>query len=170
MEITKISPDVIQAVKPIIDDMSRIDIEQRMNTSLGPHNEPIAVKEIKKSCVHIVWNGKDFQIAVKRTDDGRLVCAACGREIYNKFDKSSVDKIMDAIPVINQVMFFGMLSGMKAEPIKTLISLKRILPSVAQLAHELNEYVSRSDKSSEALDNIGAEYKTPQLFAGITSM
>ena len=170
MELMKISPDVIQVIKPIIDDMSKIDLEQRMNANLGPQNEPIAVKEIKKSCVHIIWTGRDFQISVKKTDDGRLVCTACGREICQKFDKSSVDAIMNAIPVVNQVLFFGMLNGMKAEPIQTLISLKRTLPAVAQLAHELNEYVSRSDKASEALDNIGAEYNTPPMFSGITTM
>jgi hypothetical protein len=169
MELTKISPDVIQVIKPIIDDMSKIDLEQRMNANLGPHNEPFAVKEIKKSCVHVIWTGRDFQIAVKRVDD-KLICTACGREICQKFDKSSVDAIMNAIPVVNQVLFFGMLHGMKAEPIQTLISLKRTLPAVAQLASELNDYVSKSDKASEALDNIGAEYNTPQLFSGITSM
>lgn len=170
MEITKISPDVIQVIRPIITDMSNIALEQRMNTNIGPHNEPPIVKEIKKACVHIVWDGKDFQLAVKKTEDGKLVCKACGREICQTFDKSSVEKITDAIPVINQVLFFGMLSGLKAEPIQTLISVKKALPAIAQLASELNAYVKNADQTADAIGNLGSEYKTPQLFAGITSM
>lgn len=170
MEIAKISPDVIQVIRPIITDMSNIALEQRLNTNLGPHNESPIVKEIKKKCVHIIWDGKDFQLAVKRTDDNKLVCKACGREISQTFDKTSVDAIMNAIPVVNQVLFFGMLNGLKAEPIQTLISVKQALPAVAQLASELNEYVRKSDQTADAIGNLGAEYKTPSLFSGITSM
>ena len=51
-----------------------------------------------------------------------------------------------------------MLNGLKAEPIATLISIKSTLPSVAQLAKELNDFVKRETASNETVSNIGTEY------------
>ncbi len=154
----KIHQSVEATVKPIIYDMTRIDIAQMTNPVIGCHNEPESVKEIKKSCVHITYDGPEYRLRVEKTPDGKLVCRACGREINTKFDDSAVKTLMDAIAVVNQILLFGMLNGLKAEPIKTLISLKRTLPAAAQLMRELNEYVKRDDQNKEAELNIGAEY------------
>lgn len=165
----KIHPSVDALIKPIIATMTKIDIAQQSNPIVDPHNEPEYIKEAKKSCVHITFDGSDYKLRAAETDDGRLVCQVCGREIATKFDKSAVDTLMEATKVINQIVFFGMLNGLKAEPLATLISLKRALPAAAKLIAELNEYVKRDESSSDAVSNIGNEYNTPS-FRSITNI
>ena len=154
----KIHPDVDAVIKPIVYDMTRIDIAQRTNPIIGSNNEPDYVKEVKKQCVHIIYEDGEFRLATAKNSDGKLVCRACGRVIGTKFDKSSVDKITDCIEVLNQVLLFGMLNGLRAEPIKTIISVKKTLPSIAQLCKELNEYVTRENTAADSLNNNGTEY------------
>lgn len=165
----KIHPSVDALIKPIISTMTKIDIAQQSNPIVGSHNEPEYIKEAKKSCVHITYDGSDYKFRAVETDDGRLVCQVCGREIATKFDKSAVDTLMEATKIINQIVFFGMLNGLKAEPLATLISLKRTLPAAAQLLAELNEYVKRDESNSDAVSNIGNEYNTPS-FRSITNI
>ena len=86
------------------------------------------------------------------------------------FDDSAVKKISDCIDVINQLLFFGMLNGLRAEPIQTLISLKTVLPGASQLLKELNDYVKRENASADAASNIGTEYAIPNQFRSITGM
>jgi hypothetical protein len=165
----KIHPNVDRVIKPIINDMSRIDIAQRTNPIIGAHNEPDYVKEIKKQCVHVIFEDGEYRLATQKNANGELVCSACGRVINTKFDKSAVDKITAAIEVVNQVLLFGMLNGLQAAPIETLISLKKTLPGVAQLASELNDFVKRTDASADSINNLGAEYATPDKLNSITS-
>ena len=61
-----------------------------------------------------------------------------------------------------------MLNGLKAEPVSTLISLKQTLPSVAQLAKDLNEFVKKENNSRETIANIGTEYNFGGAFRPIT--
>lgn len=154
----KIHPAVGAEIKDIVTEMTRIDIAQRTNPMIGKNNEPDYVKEAKKRCVHIIFEDGEFRLAAKKNTEGKLVCRVCGRTIYTKFDETAVTRITDCIEVINQVLLFGMLNGLKAEPIATLISIKSTLPSVAQLAKELNDFVKRENASNETVSNIGTEY------------
>lgn len=154
----KIHPAVDAEIKDIVREMTRIDIAQRTNPIISKNNEPDAVKEMKKQCVHIIFEDNEFRIATAKNKDGKLVCRVCGRTIYTKFDNSAVDRITDCIEVLNQVLLFGMVNGLRAEPIRTIISIKSALPAVAQLAKELNEYIKMEDASAETVSNIGTEY------------
>lgn len=154
----KIHPDVDAVIKPIVYDMTRIEITQRTNPIIGTNNEPDYVKEIKKQCVHIIFEDNEFRLATRKNKDGKLVCSACGRTINTEFNEEAVKKITDCIEVLNQVLLFGMLNGLRAEPIKTIISVKKTLPAIAALAKELNEYVAKEKASTETFSNIGTEY------------
>lgn len=164
----KIDPSVDALIKPIIYDMTKISIAQKTN-SFNNQNEPDAVKEKKKECVHIIYDGGEYRLDTDKTTDDKLVCKTCGREIGTKFDEESINKIMDAIPVINQILLFGMLNGLRAEPIATLISLKKTLPAAAKLMKELNIYVKNDESNADSEKNIGLEYNTPGSFRSITS-
>lgn len=166
----KIHPDVDNIIKPIVYDMTRIDIAQRTNPIVGTHNEPDYIKEMKKKCVHIIFKDGEFRLATQKNSEGKLVCSACGRVIGTKFDASATDKLEAAIEVVNQVLFFGLLNGLRAEPIQSLISIKATMPSVIQLAKELNDYVKRDNAAANDTANIGAEYAMPNQYRSITSL
>ena len=166
----KIHPSVDALIKPIIYDMTKIDIAQQTNPIIGTHNEPVGVKQRKKSCVHITFDGNDYRLRANKTANGKFVCEVCGRTINTKFDQSAVDTLLEANEVVNQLVFFGLLNGLRAEPLATLISFKETIPDAVQLLTELNEYVKRDNASSESERNIGVEYNTPGNFHSITSM
>jgi hypothetical protein len=77
---------------------------------------------------------------------------------------------MDAIAVVNQLVFFGLLNGLRAEPLETLISVKTQLPAAAQLLKELNQYVKNETQNNNDASNIGTEYAIPNQFRSITGM
>lgn len=166
----KIHPHVDAVIKPIVYDMTRIEVAQRTNPIIGTHNEADYIKELKKQCVHIIYEDGEYRLATYKNADGKLVCRACGRTINTKFDQSAVNKIDDCIEVLNQVLLFGMLNGLRAEPIQTLISIKKTLPAVSKLAKELNEYVKREDSSADSVSNLGIEYASPGTFNPITTL
>jgi len=154
----RIHPEVESLIKPIISDMTRINYTQKTNPLVGPHNEPEAFKEIKKTCVHIINENGEYRLATHKNSEGKLVCEACGRIIGSKFDRTSIDKIMDCIEVINQILLFGILNGLKAAPCASLIELKKNLPAAAQLLEELNKFVSQDNTASESIDSVAREY------------
>jgi len=165
----RIHPSVDAVIKPIIYEMTKIDIAQTTDPIIGSsRNEPEQVKEIKKRCVHIIYDKGNFRLAVHKDAHGDYVCRACGRKINAQFDETAVKKITDAIEVINQLLLFGMLNGLKAEPIDTLISLKATLPAAAQLMKELNEYIKRDNKAAENAASLGSEFNIPSQYRGIT--
>ena len=75
---------------------------------------------------------------------------------------------MDAIAVVNQLVFFGLLNGLRAEPLETLISVKTQLPAAAQLLKELNQYVKNETQNNNDASNIGTEYALPSQLRSIT--
>lgn len=154
----RINSAVDAVIHDIVNEMTRIDIAQRSNPILGSHNEPEAVKEAKKRCVHVIFVNGEYRLATEKNNNGELVCRVCGRKINTKFDEDAVQTLVKSVEIINQVLLFGMLQGLKAEPINVLISLKRTLPAVTQLLKELNEYVKQENKSTESAANIGSEY------------
>jgi hypothetical protein len=166
----KIHPSVDAIIKPIVYEMTRIDIAQKTNPIIGSQNEPDYIKETKKKCVHIIFENGEFRLATQKNAEGKLVCRACGRVIGTKFDQTSVDAISNAIEVVNQVLLFGLLNGLRAEVIQTLISVKAVLPSVNQLLSELNEYVKRDNAAANDASNIGTEYAIPNQYRNITTL
>jgi hypothetical protein len=157
----RIHPSVDAIIKPIIYDMTKIDISQKTNPIIGKNNEPDYIKEMKKRCVHIIFDNGEYRPCVKKNENGELVCSACGRKINIKFDGTAVDTIMECIAVMNQLVFFGLLNGLRAEPLETLISIKTQLPAAAQLLKELNLYVKNENQNNDDSSNIGLEYATP---------
>lgn len=168
----KIHPTVESLIGPIITDITNINLIEKANPNIGPHNEPQAHKERKKACVHIL---RDEQggYCIKTTKDpktGKMICEGCGRIINTTFDDSAVDKISDCIEVINQIVLFGTINGLKAEPLAAAIDVKTKLPGLAQILKELNMFVKRDDAATDSERKIGEEYQTPSNVRSITRM
>jgi hypothetical protein len=62
-------------------------------------------------------------------------------------------------------MFFGMINNLNADVVSGCIDMKKMLPDLAQIAAELNDYVHREESNADTVDNVGMEYR----FRGITS-
>lgn len=168
----RIHPSVDAVIKPIIQEMTRIWRAKQYDPNMigVTKNENEFIKEKKKECVHLIYDTdiNEYRMATKRDKDNGLICEACDREINTKFDESAVKTLTDAVKVVNQLLLFGMVNGLRAEPIAALISLKKMLPAAAQLLKELNEYVARDNKASESTANIGDIYG-PGAFRSISS-
>ena len=78
MNTLKIDPQVDAVIKPIIYEMTKIDIAQQSNPVIGPDNEPKVYKEKKKECVHITYDGNDFRLRTEMTPEGKT-CMPCMR-------------------------------------------------------------------------------------------
>lgn len=164
----KIHPATAQVIKPIVETMTAIQTVQRQNPIINMNNEPVDVKRAKEKCCHIVIENGEYQLATKKTSDGKLICTACGREINTKFDKTSIDKLMAAIEVINQLLLFGLINGLDAKSVSALISMKELMPAIAQLQQNLNDFVTRENSAENAEKNLGLEYATPSSLRSIT--
>lgn len=158
-EQLKLSPSVLEVLKPIIYDMTRIDYLQR-SYIVRPKNEADWIRNAKRSCCHIILDSTGVaKLAVsKHPDDGCLYCDACKRKINTKFDKASVDKINDALEVVNQALLFGLIYGMDGQTAASLVSVKSVLPDVAQLMTEINERVQNKQNIDSTVDALGKEY------------
>lgn len=165
----EIHPSVDAIIKPIIYEMTKIDITQRTNALISSQNEPDWIKETKKRCVHIIFDNGEYRPSVQKNEQGELYCRVCGRKINTKFDDSAVKKISDAIEVINQLLFFGLLNGLRAEPVDALISIKSQLPAASKLLAELNKFVQNVNQNNDSANNIGLEYATPGDLRSITN-
>lgn len=172
MSTMKIHPSVEAVINPIINDITRINLIERTNPAIGPHNEPQAHKEIKRACVHIMRenNGNGVRICLTKGQDGKMYCEGCGRVVNTRFDQTSIDKLNDALEVLNQVCVFGIVNGLRAEPLQKIITCKTLLPGIMTILAELNEFVKRDDAANDSERNIGLEYQTPGNMRGITKM
>lgn len=153
-------PQVYAYIEPIIAAMTQIDIAQRTQPYLNDKSEPESMKEMKKSCVHIInESNNEPKIAVSRNNDGDLVCRVCGRKINTKFDADAVETLEKAGTILNQLLLFGMFHGLAYGPVRTIIDIKRVLPSLIARLKELNTFIANESKSNEANEgNIGTEY------------
>lgn len=157
----KVNKDVVEVISPIIEGMTRIyETNKHTKPLVGGQFDNDNVTMLKRDCVHIILdlqNGK-YTLAAKKTNDGKLVCQACGREISTEFGDNAVAKLADAEKVINQIVIFGMMNGLDVKAVKTLISIKHVLPDVMKLAGELGVFVQKSSNSTESLGDIGSEF------------
>lgn len=165
---SKVSPEVDRIIKPIIMDMTNIDIAQQQNPIITNQTEPPEIKRRKRRCVHITFNGQDFVVRAKKTEDGKLVCPVCGQEIGQDFTEEAIQDYFNCLKRVNQLLFFGMLKGMMAGPLNGCIILKELLPDAAKLHKELNQFVNKESQSNNSLDNIGREYATSDIYKNIT--
>lgn len=170
----RLSPAVMQVIKPILYDMSRIAVAQENNPAINPENEPAHIKKMKRSCVHIIYDAMGIpRPSLARRADGELICTTCGRVINTTFDEAACQKIMDAVEVVNQALFFGIISGLPDRAVNSLVSVKATLPDVAQIIKELGIATSRSNANAETLANLGTEYRSEystKYAGGYTSM
>ena len=162
------SPEVDRIIKPIIMDMTQIDIVQQNNPLISKNNETNEIKRMKRRCVHITFNGSDFVIRARMQEDGRFVCAVCGQEIGTEFNDDAIDDYFRCLKRVNQACLFGLLNGMQAGPLTGLIALKEMIPDAAKLHKELNIVASKENKDNNAIANIGSEYATGNVFGNIT--
>jgi hypothetical protein len=162
--LEQIHPDVQRILTPIISRMTAIYITEH-NTPVigGNHNDQY--KREKQECVHIIFDGNSPKSMLVKSPDGKLKCAVCGREICTKFDGSSIQTLLEARKVVEQLLYFGMVNHMKADLIMTCIDIKKCLPELATLLAQLNEFVKREESNMDTVSNIGDEYR----FRGITS-
>lgn len=164
--LQKIDPQVRQMITPIMTNMTSVHMAEKMQPVIGHTNNNDQTKRYKQECVHLIFEGNQPVCKLTKTSDGKLVCTACGREIYTKFDSSNVTMLLDARKVVEQVLFFGMVNNMKPEVVKACIFMKQMLPDLAQVAAELNEYVKREETNLDNVGNVGDEYRLPGITGG----
>lgn len=164
----RISPEVDRIIKPIIMEMTNIDLAEQQNPMVSSQQEPPELRRLKRKCVHITFNGTDFVIRPKKDETGELVCPVCKQPIGTEFNEEAIQDYFRCLRRVNQLLFFGMLKGMMAGPIQGCLTLKDLLPDAAKLHKELNAFVSKENKDSNAFDNIGAEYQTSDIYRSIT--
>lgn len=158
--LERINPNVKRLIEPIMVRMTNIYITERYTPVIGNQNRGDQFKREKQECVHIIFNGSTPEVKLDKTADGRLKCAACGREVYTKFDGSNVNALLEARKVIEQIMFFGMINDLNPDIVSACIEMKKMIPDLAQIAAELNEYVKREETNVDTVQNIGNEYRT----------
>lgn len=163
--LEKINPNVQRILTPIINDMTTIHMIEMSSPLIGVNNRGDQYKREKQSCVHMIFNGNSAypECQLEKTADDKLRCRVCGREVYAKFDGHNVEMLLDARKVVEQVLFFGMVNNMTPEIVQACIDMKRMLPDLAQVTSELNEFVKREDSNNDAIGNIGDEYRSQTI-------
>lgn len=164
--LEKIDPNIQRLITPIMTRMTSIYITERQRPVIGNQQHSDQYKREKQECVHIIFDGNRPECMLKKVNDETLKCAACGREVCIKFDGSNVQTLLDARKVIEQLMFFGMVNNMNPEIIMACIDMKKMLPDLAQITAELNDYVQREETNIDNVSNIGAEYQYRQITGG----
>ena len=163
--LNKIAPEINQLIQPIVFNMTRIHLtEEQQKNTYGQFQEPPEWREEKKKCVHILFNGSGYDIAASYNSEGKLMCKCCGREINTKFDNDAYERLVAAIPVLNQLTLFGLIHGLKKPLLQNIILLKQMMPDAAQLMKSMNEFVKNETTRMSAQDNVGAEYQSETLF------
>lgn len=168
--MNKLNPSVDAIVRPIIHDMTQIKIAQATNPLISKNNEPENIKQYKKKCVHVVFDGKEYVIDTDRNAKGELVCETCGRKINTTFGKEEIEILNKSITILDQMVLFGLVKGLRAEPLQLLIQLKSSMPSAITLMNELSTFINEEDKANSTMINIGSEYANPGNFGRITSL
>lgn len=172
----KINPQVMALVNPIIETMTQYDMFKKSNAAFGmwdPKNslndfEKKRFDEAKKNCVHLIRDVQSGQLVptLEEVDENKFRCRLCEREIYKKFDQSAVDKLTDAIAVLNMLAFFGMTLNITAEHMSKIIFLKQQIPDAIQLVGILNKFVKEEDNAISSGANIGEASRNAEFRPG----
>ena len=161
----RIDPSVQRLISPIMNRMTAIHIEESQLPVIG-QSQVEKYRNEKLECVHLIFNGKEPLCMLEQTPEGELKCKVCHRKVYPKFDGSNVEAVLKARQVVEQVMWFGMINNMKPDFVQGCIDMKKMLPVIAQIAGELNEYVRREDSDKDTVANMGLEYRFPHITSG----
>ena len=161
----KINPQVMTLIEPIIRSMTQYQQFTKVSPAYGMWNPLNSMSEdhkrqiemAKKNCVDLVRNAQSGELehCLEEVDDTKFRCRLCGREIYKKFDKSAVEKLQDAIAVLNMLVFFGLSLNLGAEQMSKIIFLKSSIPDAIQLVDVLNKFVKEEDSAIQTTGNIG---------------
>lgn len=155
----KISPQVVEALKPIIGDMTRVQSFQQAHAGDTNYKVPDWVAAAKRCCCHVLFDGRQYpKLSISRRADGKLWCNACGREISTVFDETDTQKLVDALPVINKILVFGLINGLDKNAAMSLVSVKSVFPDIIQMSSELNQALDNNQKASKITGAIGSEY------------
>lgn len=157
----KMNREVHEYIRPIVDGMTNIyETNKHVRPQIGGNYENESTKMIKRDCVHLITDNTSGKamLAVRKTNEGKLVCQACGKEISTDFGKDAEKIVDDFEKVVNQLVMFGMLQGLRLDPIKTLISVKHVLPDISALALSLGQFMTSGTNSVESLGDIGSEF------------
>lgn len=158
----KINPLTRQLIDPIIQNMTAIYVTEQSTPELGATNTDQYKRE-KQECVHYIYENNQLRCMLYKTNDGKVKCKACGREVATQFDKTALDKLLDARAVVEQTMYFGMINNLNPDLVAGCIAVKKALPEIAQLQASLNEYVKREESNHDTVSNIGDPYRTPGI-------
>ena len=165
----QIHPAVRAVMEPIIDQMTQIYLRNKMYPQVGQHNEPEAEKQIKRRCVHYIKDANgELIMPIEKTGDKEFICKACGRKVNLNFNEDSVQAIMRTIEVLDGLVMLAPQMKIMAQPLQSLISIKELLPLVAKLQAEFNEFIKRDDSANAASSSLTADYHTPDRFTSIT--
>lgn len=164
--LEKIDPNVQRLITPIMSRMTSIYLTERQQPVIGNAQKSDPYKREKQECVHLIFNGNTPECKLVKVGD-TLKCEACGREVFAKFDDNTNSNILlEARKVVEQILFFGMVNNMNPELIMACIDMKKLLPDLAQVALELNEFVRREETNQDNVSNIGAEYRNQAITGG----
>lgn len=165
----KVNPQVKNLIDPIARAMTEITWAEKSYPVYGQRNENKEVAAWKRKCVHYIYEGNELKLNLVRNSEGKLVCDSCGREIFDKFDDEGWKKLLECIPVLNQLIVFGMVNGLDVGPLAAIINMKDQMPAIITVAKELCEFVKKSNLEGDAGNNVGSGYANTQ-FRSITGM
>lgn len=166
----RVNQQVKNLIDPIARTMTEIKWSEKTYPIYGQRNETKEVAAWKTRCVHYVYEGNELTPCLSRNSEGKLVCDACGREIATDFDERAWKTLVDCIPVLNQLIVFGMANGLNAEPLQAIINMKEQMPAIAKVCKELVEFVKKENINSDPTTNLGVTYQGTQFRGGLTSM
>lgn len=165
----KVNPQVKALIDPIARAMTEISWAEKTYPVYGQRNETKEVIAWKKRCVHYIYEGQELALALEKNSEGKLICSACQREINIVFDESTWKTLANCIPVLNQMVIFGMVNGLDAGPLQAIINMKEQMPAIITVCKELCEFVKKENINADPANNIGSVYQGTQ-FRGITNM
>ena len=156
----RISPRVVEALRPIISDMTRVMAFQQAHAGDTNSKVPDWVSAAKRCCCHVVFDGRQqAKLAIAKRSDGKLWCTACGREISTDFSKESSEKLLAALAEVNKVLLFGMINGLDDRAAQSIVSVKAVMPDIIQMNAELNQKLDNNQKAAKVTGAIGDEYR-----------
>lgn len=165
----RVNPQVKALIDPIARAMTEISWAEKTYPVYGQRNETKEVATWKRRCVHYIYTGNELTLDLSKNSEGKLVCNACGREIFTEFSDEAWKKLVDSIPVLNMLIVFGMANGLDAAPLQAIINMKEQMPAIVTICKELTEFVKKENINLDPANNLGSGYANTQ-FRSITNM
>lgn len=165
----RVNPQVKALIDPIARAMTEISWAEKTYPVYGQRNETKEVSAWKRRCVHYIYTGNELVLDLSKNSEGKLVCNACGREIFTEFTDEAWKKLVDAIPVLNMLIVFGMANGLDAGPLQAIINMKEQMPAIVTICKELSDFVKKENINADPANNLGMGYAKTE-FRSLTSM